>query len=241
LGFRLDHVWLAVPDREEVCTALAAATGLPVLDAWIPGGVVRSRGVRFANGPFLDIHDAESADGRPDAPAKALLVGTIAGTEALAAQHGWACVVQRRQDAPEESRSPWSLVFFRRRQGVLSHLAVIDYEIDPKDSPVAEYATPLLALDSAPRDGAVLRRAWIGRAPVETEATDLAALGYVPAGRIDGPSGPGELYRGEGPEIALCDGEGVVGLDVEVAGATPTRIQAGPLAIMVTPPAPSPR
>lgn len=59
---------------------LAAATGLAVQDGWSPGGRVRSRGVRFANGPFLDVHGPESGEG-----ALVLLRGRIAEAETLAA------------------------------------------------------------------------------------------------------------------------------------------------------------
>ena len=223
MGFPLDHVWLAAADRDAACARVAAATGLAVQDAWIPDGVVRSRGVRFAGGVFLDVHDLDAAGGRPDAPATALLRGSIAQAEAAAVRRGWATVLQRAGDAPAEARPPWSILLFRRGQGVISHLAVIEYEIDPKDSPVPQFATPLLALDSAPASGPSVRRAWIGRTPTPDEAADLDALGYAPAG---------PAWRTEGgPELGLCDGAGVVRLEAD--GAAAARVTVGPVTLVV--------
>jgi hypothetical protein len=119
--------------------------------------VVRSRGVRFSNGPFLDIHSRESGQG-----AVALLRGGLAEAEGLSAREGWRAIVHRRSEAPADARPPWSILAFRRGQGALSHLAVIDYEADPRGYAVSEYTGPLLALNSGPRTGPRLARVEIG-------------------------------------------------------------------------------
>ncbi|MCR5877447.1 hypothetical protein [Phenylobacterium sp. J367] len=192
MAFALDHVWIATADRDAVLDRLSRITGLPVLDAWAPAGVVQSRGVRFANGPFLDVHGAESGAG-----AVVLLRGGIAEAEELAAQHGWAVKAQRREDAPADRRPPWSLLFFRRGQGALSGIAIIEYEIDPQGYALAEYDQPLLFLDSAPSDGPRLARVTVGG------GGDLAALGCPGLAAAEGQGVHLEIAGARGPPIRL--------------------------------------
>ena len=52
---RLDHIALWTRRRDELLAALCDAAGMGVIDGYAPGGRVVARGVRFANGPFLDI------------------------------------------------------------------------------------------------------------------------------------------------------------------------------------------
>lgn len=173
-----------------------------MLDAWAPGGVVRARGVRFANGPFLDIHSQESGRG-----ALALLSGPLVEAEALAERQGWRAVAHRRDGAPADSRPPWSILAFRRGQGALSHLAVIDYEVDPKGYPLAEYDQPLLPLGSEPVAGPRLARVEIG------PPTDLADLAC--------------------PGLELTAAEGVTRMVIQGAEAEPFRI--GPVEVVFEP------
>ena len=170
-----------------------------MLDAWAPGGVVRARGVRFANGPFLDIHSAESGSG-----ALVLLSGPLAEAEALAERQGWRAVARRREDAPVEARPPWSILAFRRGQGALSHLAVIDYEVDPAGYLLAEYDQPLLARAATPAHGPRLTRVEVG------PPTDLADLAC--------------------PELALVEAEGVTRIVIAGIAADPLRI--GPVEVV---------
>lgn len=171
MGFVLDHVWIVAPDRDVALSRLSAATGLAVQDGWSPGGRVRSRGVRFANGPFLDVHGSESGEG-----ALVLLRGRIAEAETLAAARGWAAKTLRRPLASAEARPPWSMLMFRRGQGALSQVAVIEYEADPRGYAVAEYAGPLLWLDSAPAAGPSLARVQVGGAGGTLAALDCPGL-----------------------------------------------------------------
>jgi hypothetical protein len=198
LPFSLDHVWIAAANRDAALEQLSAATGLPVQDAWAPGGVVRSRGVRFANGPFLDVHSEESGSG-----AMVLLRGALAEAEALAAERGWAVKASRREEVPADRRPPWSLLFFRRGQGALSRLAVIDYVADPRGYPVREYDQPLLHLDSAPAGGPRLTGVAVGG------GGDLAAFGCC--------------------ELSVAGADGAVRL--EVRGADAPSISVGPVEV----------
>lgn len=60
--FEIDHIPVWTRDRDGALERLSAATGLPILDGFAPDGRRVARGLRFSNGPFLDVHQAE-ADG----------------------------------------------------------------------------------------------------------------------------------------------------------------------------------
>ena len=212
-GFRLDHVWVTAEDRDEACVRLSQLTGLPILDGWAPDGLVRSRGVRFGNGPFLDVHTPDSGEG----PAAALLSGSLAEAEALAAREGWSCVADRAELAPAAVRPPWSLLMFKRGQGVLTHLGVIDYAADPKDWPVRPYAGKLFEFQSRRSAGARLDRVWIGPGGAVAER-QLETLGL--------PSSD--------PEVALtAEATGVVRLEVS-GGVAAGIVRVGPLQVEVS-------
>src|SRR4029453_12574415 len=99
------HGVIRVPDPDGLAARIAEATGLPVLRGWTPGGQRVSRGVRFANGPVLDIFPAAAAQ-----PAPVCLAGSGDATRALAETHGW------RVAGEEESLAfPWKLAAFRRK------------------------------------------------------------------------------------------------------------------------------
>ncbi|HEY8616762.1 hypothetical protein [Phenylobacterium sp.] len=196
MAFALDHVWIATAERDVALAALSAVTGRPVLDGWTPGGEVRSRGVRFGNGAFLDVHGEASGFG-----ASLLLRGSLDAAEALAAAHGWSVVRAPREDAPEAYRPPWSILAFRRRQGALSHLAVIAYEAEVTQAG-AEYAVPLYT--PAPGVGPTLSRVWVGGDGAEA----LAAFGCpgLEVGETDGVSRI-EIAGAAGPAIRIGEVE----------------------------------
>jgi len=224
VAFSVDHVWIVAAEGEELAAAFAAATGLPMLVGWSPDGFTRSRGVRFANGPFLDIHDGPADAARP-----ALLIGgRLAEAERLAATHGWRLKLNRRADAPSGEAAPWSMGFFRRDQGVLSHLGLIDYEIDPAGCGEPEYAVPLFALNSAPTAGARLEAVWLGVAGDADPTADLDALGFVPQGEVRGGGRSGLRFAHPTCDLVLCAGLGVVRLDVSGAPAQ-GELKLGPL------------
>ena len=198
-------------------------TGLPVLDGWSPGGTLWSRGIRFANGPFLDIHNLP-----PEGPApqpSLLLRGELREAVSLARHRGWHFTTSLRSEMPEEEASPWSLGYFSRDQGVLSRTGLIEYEIDPATCGNAEFAGKLFALDSAPAAGAILERIWIGTGDVDRAEADLACLGFRPAGefRSAGQPAVGRLLCGETGDVVLCEGGGGV-LRLDIAAARQTTV-----------------
>jgi hypothetical protein len=206
---------MAVADRDSWCDRLSELTGLPVLDGWSPGGTLWSRGIRFANGPFLDIHNPPP-DGTTPEPSL-LLRGDLQDAEALARQQGWHLKTSLRSDAPQEQTLPWSLGYFGPGQGMLSRIGLIDYEIDPATCGNAEFAGPLFALGSEPRSGARLERVWIAVADVDRAALELSGLGFRLSGDFQSrvPPGAGRLLCGEGCDLVICEGgDGMVRLDV---------------------------
>ena len=209
---------MATADRDGWCERLSELTGLPVLDGWLPGGTLWSRGLRFANGPFLDIHNPPP-DGSAPEPAL-LLRGNLQDAEAVARQRGWHLKTSLSSDAPQEQASPWSLGYFSQGQGVLSRISLIDYEIDPAICGNAEFAGALFALGSELRSGARLERVWIAVAEVDRAASDLSDLGFRLSGDFQSQDTPGAgvLLRGDGCDLVLCEGgDGVARLDVSGA------------------------
>lgn len=214
MGFQVDHVWVVAAAAGVLAEEFAAATGLPVLAGWSPGGVLRSRGVRFANGPFLDIHEAPG-DGSPSPSPALLLSGRLAEAQTLAQRRAWRMKLSLGGDAPAETASPLSLGFFSRGQGLLSQVSLIDYEIDPAACRNPEYAAPLFALDSAPARGARLDAVWITADDPADANADLRALGFSPAGDACGGARRGLRFAHPVCDLVVCPGAGgVVRLDV---------------------------
>jgi hypothetical protein len=221
-GFAVDHVVIRTADRDGLVDQVRAATGLAPRDGFSQAGVLHSRGVRFAGGPFLDVFAAET-------PGTALMLGGRAdAAERLAQAQGWAARVVRPEDDPNPP--PWSMVLFRRGQGLLTQIGVIDYAGDPQAWTAPDYSGPLYAPGSAPRDGATLARVWLATADRTRAGRDLQALGYGPPERVRSGFWPreGERFRNVGADLVLCDGaEGVVRLDVATGGAAREVILPG--------------
>ena len=214
---------MAAADRDAICNRLSDLTGLPVLDGWSPGGTLWSRGIRFTNGPFLDIHNLPP-DGLEPEPSL-LLRGGLREAETLVRHRGWRLTTNLRSDMPQEVASPWSLGYFDRGQGVLSKIGLIEYEIDPAMCGNAEFAGKLFAPDSAPAAGAILERIWIGTEDVDRAEADLACLGFRPAGEFSSVGQPavGRRLRGETGDVVLCEGGGGV-LRLDIAAARETTV-----------------
>jgi hypothetical protein len=226
-GFAVDHVVIRTADRDGLVDQVRAATGLPALPGYARGGALLSRGVRFAGGPFLDVFASE-------APATALMLsGAVAAAERLAEAQGWAARVLRPQDDPDPP--PWSLALFRRGQGLLTRIGMIDYVADPA-AWTADYAGALYVRGSAPGAGARLARVWLGAEDAARAGRDLQALGYGPAGAVNSRFAPHEglAFRGLGPDLVLCDGaDGVVRLDVAAGGvARAVVLPGGPAMVL---------
>lgn len=211
--FHIDHVVVWTPDRDAALGALSAATGLPILDGYAPEGRVRACGVRFANGPFLDVHDALEPG-----PVLMGLGGRVADAEALAGRQGWRVRVGAGQD------EPWDILSFRKDQGVLSHLFVIDYRPDQVVTrPVFNRGLYHLP----PTGGPPLARVWIAAADVEGASRDLSALGFAAAGEVRSSLAPfaGRLHRGARGDVVLCSGKDAV-LRIDAPGDGPLQVVA---------------
>lgn len=207
--FDLDHIAIWTPQRDEALDAISAAAGLPLLDGYAPGGRQVARGVRFADGFFLDVHAAEGEGG----PLLALR-GDIAGAERVAAREGWALRVQpRRDDADTE---PWAIAAFRRGQGVVSHMFVIDYAPEPQAWTSPTYNGGLYRYRRADA-GARLRTVVVGAQDAGRATSAVEAFG-VAAGRLAvAPS------RTDGYMTLVVEG-GVTVLDLRIGPRLTIRI-----------------
>ena len=222
--FRVDHLVIRTPGRDALVKKVAALTGRQVLDGYRPGGEVTSRGVRFANGPFLDVFGEDAG-----APAL-ILQGPIAAMEALAAARDWAYRSHRREaiSNPDEDQ-PWSMLMFRRGQGLLTQISLIEYAKDPGPWALPAFAGPLYPPNTPPDQGVRLRRVWLGALDTGRAAADLMALGFTAAGPVQSEFAPhaGTLFRGPRTDLVLFAGpDGVARLDVD--GSAPQRVELTP-------------
>lgn len=222
LDFALDHVVIRTPDRDGLVAEIASAAGLDILQGYATGDHVHSRGVRFANGPFFDIFHAET-------PGTALiLAGSVDAVERHAEPLGWAARISRREATPPgQPVYPWSMAYFRRGQGLLTQVSVIDYAheaeawADPDYS--GELYKPGMALDAP----AELSRVWLGAKDVERAERDLAVLGYLFLNEVDSAYWPhaGRRLSGLGADLVLFEGpDHVARLDIATGAATPSEI-----------------
>ncbi len=171
---RLDHIVIRTPHRDDVVRDLAARTGLPLLDGFSEDAHLRSRGVRFGDGPFFDVFEWPE-DRAPFSPLVAI-ADDLARVAAIADAQGWAYVVHRGEDAPEPVRPHWSTLSFRRGQGIVSSLFAIQYVR------VRRAATPyrgfLYDPDYGVREKARFGRVVLGARDESAAAGALSALGW---------------------------------------------------------------
>lgn len=222
--FRVDHLVIRTPGRDALVETVAALSGRPVLDGYRPGGEVVSRGVRFANGPFLDVF-AQAAG----APAL-ILQGPVAAMEAIAAERDWGFRSYPREAiANPADDQPWSMLMFRRGQGLLTQISLIEYAADPAPWALPAFSGPLYRPDTPPDQGVRLRRVWLGAQDVARAAADLMALGFAAAGPVSSDFAPrqGTLFRGARADLVLFAGpDGVARLDID--GSAPQRVELTP-------------
>jgi hypothetical protein len=225
---RIDHIAIWTRKWRALCADLARLTGRPVLEGWRPDGALKAEGLRFANGAFLDIH--EPPPGAPDTEVGHVLLGLGAGVddaERLGAAHGWRRATDRRSDGPDAP--PWSLVSFRRGQGVLSAMFVIEYAADPAAFLVPEYAGALYRPAPVTPDGAQLRRVWLSSPDMEADTASLTALGFTKGGELRSAFAPfdGVLYRCGASDLLLCAGPeaGVARIDLDLGDPTAAAVQ----------------
>lgn len=222
--FRVDHVVIRTPGRDALVEKVARLSARPVLEGYRPGGEVVSRGVRFANGPFLDVFAEEAG-----APAL-ILQGPISALEAVAAERDWAFRSSRREAITDPAQDqPWSMLMFRRGQGLLTQISAIEYAKDPAPWALPAFSGPLYPPDTPPDQGARLRRVWLGAQDVNRAAADLMALGFVVAGPVASDFAPhaGTLFRGSRTDLVLFSGpDGVARIDID--GREPQRVELTP-------------
>lgn len=217
-AFTLDHIVIQTLDREAFVAEIAARAGLPILQGYAPDGVVQSSGVRFANGPFLDVFAT------PEPGTAVILRGEVDAAEVLARERDWAGRYLRRADRRAgEPDFPWSMALFRRGQGLLTRIGVIEYDAAAEAWSRPDFSGLLYRPELAGEAGARLARVWLSTQDIARAARDLAALGYVRAGDWSSAFAPhaGVLFTGPAANLVLCEGpEAVVRLDI-AAGAGP--------------------
>lgn len=221
---RLDHIALWTRRRDELLAALSDATGMGIIDGYAPGGRVAARGVRFANGPFLDVHKVEPPpDGGQPFHRLIGLGGDIDQVERQVTAAGLRAKAARRAEAARpDLEAPWDLLSFRKGQGLASQMFVIAYYPGAPAPP--EFESPLYDPAGPGAGPAVLSRVWIPEADLEAAQGVLAALGARPLGPAQSCRPPYEglafdlgptqliLARPWGPPLALR-------LDIKVEGA----------------------
>lgn len=211
----LDHLAIWTEQRDRVARRLSDLTGFPILDGFAPEGRPVARGVRFAGGAFVDLHQVE--DGQPAGQVFLGLRGEVDAVEALARREGWGVRVGRWTEASDGS--PWSILSFRRGQGVLTQLFVIAYGPRPQAWASPVFDQPLYDAANTATQGATLRRVWLRTVDLEASGAILEALGFVAAGEIASrfEPGMGRLFRGVAGDLVLTLGaeETVIRFDLD--------------------------
>lgn len=224
-AFTLDHIVIQTLDREAFVAEIAARARLPVLQGYSPSGVVQSSGVRFANGPFLDVFAT------PEPGTAMILRGEVDAAEALARERDWAGRYLRPGDGPAgELDFPWSMALFRKGQGLLTHIGVIEYDDQSVAWSEPDFSGLLYRPELAGEASARLARVWLSTQDLARAEDDLAALGYVRAGDWTSIFAPhaGVRFTGPAADLVLCEGpEAVARLDI-AAGAGPALELAPP-------------
>jgi hypothetical protein len=222
LEFALDHVVIRTPDRDGLVAEIASATGLQVRRGYATDGHVHSRGVRFANGPFLDIFHAE------DPGTALILAGSVDDVERHAEPLGWKVRVDRH-DAPLPGHPvyPWSMAHFRRGQGLLTQVAVIEYIHDAAAWAEPNYSGDLYKPGMAMDAPSALIRVWLSAQDLDRAERDLARLGYVFLDEVESFYWPhaGRRLSGLGADFVIFEGpDGVARLDLATAGTAMKQI-----------------
>ena len=218
--FKLDHVVIQTPDRDGFVRQVAEASGLPVLRGYAASEVVHSLGVRFANGPFLDVFTTGT-------PGTAMILqGSVDTAERLATAQGWAARFDRREIRPAAHPAfPWSMALFRRGQGLLTKVGVIEYAPEAVAWADPDFSGGLYR--PAPEGTATLARVWLSAEDTARAERDLAVLGYRASGEARSASWPhaGRRLAGPAADLVLFEGaDGVARLDIATGRGRPREI-----------------
>lgn len=223
MSLALDHLAVWTAERDRLVGRLSEISGHPALDGYAPEGRVAARGVRLAGGAFLDAHEAP-----PEGAGHVLLGlrGDIDAAERLATAQGWGFRAVRWREAGDGS--PWSMLSFRRRQGLLSLLFVIDYAQEPEAWTSPVFDRPLYRAGSAPTSGTSLGRVWLQAVDVDAAGRTLEALGFTSAGAVSSafPPGEGRLFRGDSGDLVLTPGPEDAIIRFDLDGPQPHSAEA---------------
>lgn len=181
---RLDHIAIWTDQRDGLLNGVAEAAHLEIIDGYAPGGNLAARGVRFANGPFLDVHQVGPGP-EGDRPFHRLigLNGDIDQVERRVTAAGLRAKAARRaQAAHPEREAPWDLLSFRKDQGLASQMFVIAYH--PGAPTLPDFESPLYDPAGPGAGPAVLSRVWLAEADPEAAQAVLAALDAKPLGPV---------------------------------------------------------
>ena len=209
--FHLDHIAAWTPERDAALGALSQAVGLPIVEGYAPQGRRVARGLRFSNGPFLEVHQSEAPG-----PVLIGLAGELRAAEAVAGEQDWRFRL-RRGGGPDPE--PWSILAFGRGQGLLSSLFVIEYAEDE-----AAWRSPVFnggLYHLPPVGGPPLSRVWVTAADVGQAREVLQALNFWAAAEVESPVWPhqGQVFQGRHADIVLAEGDdGVQRIDIATDG-----------------------
>jgi len=200
---KLDHISIWSDRSDRILACLQEQFGMKVLSGFDRGGQVIARGVRFRNGPFLDIRQLGRVLPGFDRSFHRLfaLEGSTDDVEVVARKKGWVTAVKRRSEVEHPSQEPYvSSVSFRQGQGLLSEFFTVEHgPDDPRFGPLYDTA-------QSPLSQVELSRVWL---PVEdaigAEMT-MAALGAVPQGLVESQVAPmsGECFQLGSLQLVTC-------------------------------------
>lgn len=174
----LDHIVYKSPQRSRLISRLNSGHEFKVLPGFQWHDQLLSEGVRFSNGPFIDVFDWPYEK----APFKPLLAieADLADAEVAARKQGWNFHVFRPQDVPAVDRPPWSILSFPRGQGLVSSLFLIDYEDDPEAWQNKQFSGLLYERSDRHRSPVELTGVEILSADVSVSISQLDKLAVAP-------------------------------------------------------------
>lgn len=124
---RPDHVVIRTKSSQTFLSKCASKTGLPIQPGYAEGEITYSQGIRFSNGPFIDVFENQ---GEPSSrPPLVAFADQVDHVHKVAQSAGWQCVIHRSAGNRASSPFPWSTLSFRRDQGILSCCFVIEYDL----------------------------------------------------------------------------------------------------------------
>jgi hypothetical protein len=126
----IDHLVVRTPWRRQFVSHLADRFQLQVLQGFRSGDEVLSEGVKFGNGPFLDVFDWPLH--KPSFEPLVAVEANLAKAQEAAQAYGLESRLHRRDDFDPDQRPPWSILSFTRGQGLISSIFIIEYEDTPE-------------------------------------------------------------------------------------------------------------